>query len=42
MQAVTQALQAQQANETEEEAPAPDPEVDDPYPEIQMVRADEI
>lgn len=43
MEAVTQALQAQQAeNETEEEAPAPDPEGDDPYPEIQMVRADEI
>ena len=42
MQAVTQALQAQQAEETEEEAPAPDPEDDDSYPEIQMVRYDEI
>ena len=44
MQTVTQALQAQQAeDETEEDgAPALDPEDDEPYPEIQMVRADEI
>ena len=42
MEAVTQALQAQQAEDETEEAPASDPEDDDPYPEIQMVRADEI
>lgn len=44
MQTVAQALRAQQAeDETEEdEVLAPDPEDDDPYPEIQMVRADEI
>lgn len=39
MQTVTQALQAQQ---TEEEPPAPDPEYIEPYPEMRMVRANEI
>lgn len=45
MQTVTQALMAQQAEDEtveEDEVLAPDPEGDDPYPEIQMVRADEI
>ena len=44
MQTVTQALQAQQAEDDteEDEAPAPDPEDIEPYPEMRMVRADEI
>ena len=41
MQTVTQALRAQQEDD-EDEAPAPDPEYIEPYPEMRMVRADEI